>query len=340
MSQLQTPFGEVPESEASGWDLFKHYFEPLMPFYEDPKTTEIMVNRYDQVLVEQDKGMEPTDITFGSEENLQRLIHQLANRLGQQVDNDNPVLDARLPNGSRFCCTLPAVTPNGATITLRIAPRKILQFEDLLRFGALTQEMVDFLKHHVETGSNMVVSGNTGSGKTTLLRAMAAFINPAERVLSAEDTQELHLGRTLYNCVSMEAPKRRTDNPVTLAFLIKTMLRQRPDRGWVGEIRDAGAAEAFLQLLNTGHTGCATSLHANSCKDAVKRIQTLIASGGGLSYELAGHEVMGSLHLLVHAARTYGHGRKIAEICVVENETVKPVFIFDEKTGTHIRVGE
>lgn len=340
MSRHETPFGEVPANEAAGWELFQHYFEPLMPFYKDPKTTEILVNRYDQVLVERDRGMEPTDVSFGSEEALQHLIYQVGNRLNQQVDNDNPILDARLPDGSRLCCTLPSVTPSGATITMRIAPRKILQFEDLLEYGALTEEMVAFIKQHVELGSNMTVSGNTGSGKTTLLRAMAAFVNPRERVISAEDTQELHLGKTLRNCIAMEAPKRRTGNPITLAHLIKTMLRQRPDRGWVGEIRDAEAAEAFLQLLNTGHTGCATSLHANSCKDAVTRIQTLIAAGGGLSYELAGHQVLGSVHLLVHAARTYRHGRKIAEISVVKDEVVTPVFIFDEKAGAHVRVGE
>lgn len=340
MSTYETPFGEVPESQAAGWGLFQHYFKPLLPFYKDPMTTEIMVNRYDRILVERDRGMEPTDVVFDSEEALQQLIFQVGNRLNQQVDNDNPILDARLPDGSRLCCTLPAVTPSGATITLRIAPRRILQFEDLLEYGALSRDMVEYIRGHVAAGSNMVVSGNTGSGKTTLLRAMAAFIHPNERVISAEDTQELHLGRTLQNCVAMEAPKRRSARPITLAHLIRTMLRQRPDRGWVGEIRDAQAAEAFLQLLNTGHTGCATSLHANSCKDAVTRIQTLIAAGGGLSYELAGHQVLGSVQLLVHAARTYRHGRKITEISVVENEQVRPVFVFDEKTGTHVQVGE
>lgn len=338
MSLTYTLVGDVPEEELQGWELLLHYFEPLIPFYKDPLVTEILVNRYDRILVERNNRMEMSESTFENEQAVQKLIFQIANRLGQRIDADNPILDARFPDGSRLCCTLPSVTPSGSTITLRIAPRQLLMFDDLVERGALTHEMVDYLREQVQAGANMVVSGNTGSGKTTVLRAAAAFVDKGERVITAEDTQELHLGRLLPNCLPMEAPKRRTEHPVTLAILIKTMLRQRPDRGWVGEIRDAEAADAFLQLLNTGHTGCASSLHANSCEDAVSRIQYLIASGGAISYELAGRQVMGSVQLLVHASRNYRYGRKITSICEVVEGRVQPVFTYDEMRGAHYRV--
>ncbi|BES73857.1 ATPase, T2SS/T4P/T4SS family (plasmid) [Marinobacter nanhaiticus D15-8W] len=339
MSFKETLIGNVPENEADGWDLLLHYFEPLAQYYADPEVTEILVNRFDHILVERNNKMEVCETTFGDENALQKLMIQIANRLHQRLDDDHPILDARFPDGSRACCTLPSVSPYGATMTLRIAPRRLLTFDDLVEKGSLTQEMVDFLREKVAGAANMLVSGNTGSGKTTVLRAAAAFVDKGERVITAEDTQELHLGKMLPNCLPMEAPKRKTDFPVTLATLIKTMLRQRPDRGWVGEIRDGEAADAFLQLLNTGHTGCASSLHANSCEDAIARIQYLIATRGGISYELAGRQVLGSVQLLVHASRNYQFGRKITEICMVEDGVVKPVFRFNDATGQHERVG-
>lgn len=340
MSMVETPVGRVAESDRRGWDLLLHYFEPLMPYYEDEAVTEIMVNRYDEIWIERGGRLERVDTAFDSERALQELIFQIANRLNQLVDEDNPILDARFPDGSRLCCTLPAVSPGGSTITLRCKPRVSYTFEDLVGFGALTQEMVDYIGQRVRAGDTMLVSGNTGSGKTTVLRACAAFIDPRERVISAEDTMELHLKQMLPGAVEHEAPKRRPKEgvqPITLAALIKLMLRERPDRGWVGEIRDAAAADAFLQLSNTGHTGGASSLHANGPGDAVRRIQYMIASAGLVSYELAGHQVLGGVQLLIHCARNYKWGRKVTHICRIEDEKIIPVFLFDEERLEHVR---
>lgn len=338
MSMVELIVGEVPQADVQSWELLLYYFEPLRPFYLDPEVTEIMVNRFDYILVERGGHLEQVDARFTDEKALQELIYQIGNRLNQLVDDDNPILDARFPDGSRLCCTLPAVTPSGATITLRCKPRESYTFDDLVRFDALTPPMVDFIGERVRAGDTMLVSGNTGSGKTTVLRACATFIDPRERVISAEDTMELHLKQTLPGAMEHEAPKRRPKDgvtPITLASLIKLMLRERPDRGWVGEIRDAAAADAFLQLSNTGHTGGASSLHANGPLDAVRRIQYMIAAAGLVSYELAGHQVLGGVQLLIHCARNYKWGRKITHICRIEDEKIIPVFLFNMETGQH-----
>ncbi|RQA67818.1 CpaF family protein [Pseudomonas aeruginosa] len=342
MSMVETAVGMVPESDSQGWELLLHYFSPVMQYYLDEAVTEIMVNRYDEIWIERGGHLERVDATFGTERALQEFIYQVGNRLNQLVDEDNPILDARFPDGSRLCCTLPTVTPGGSTITLRCKPRQSFTFEDLVGFGALTPEMVDYIRERVQAGDTMLVSGNTGSGKTTVLRACAAFIDKRERVISAEDTMELHLKQMLPGAVEHEAPKRRPKDgvqPVTLASLIKLMLRERPDRGWVGEIRDAAAADAFLQLSNTGHTGGASSLHANGPADAVRRIQYMIAAAGLVSYELAGHQVLGGVQLLIHCARSYKWGRKVTHICRIEDEKIIPVFLFDEVELKHVRVG-
>lgn len=341
MSMVQTMVGEVPAADKNGWDLLLHYFKPLADFYQDPEVTEILVNRFDHILIEKGGRLQPVDSRFESERALQELILQIGNRLNQLVDDDNPILDARFPDGSRLCCTLPAVTPSGSTITLRCKPRESYTFEDLVRFGALSEEMVEFIGERVRAGDTMLVSGNTGSGKTTVLRACATFIDPSERVITAEDTMELHLKQTLPGAVEHEAPKRRPKEgvtPVTLASLIKLMLRERPDRGWVGEIRDAAAADAFLQLSNTGHTGGASSIHANGPADAVKRIQYMLAAAGLVSYELAGHQVLGAVQLLIHCSRSYRFGRKVTSICRIDNEKIMPVFEHDETMNRHRRI--
>lgn len=341
-SEVMTDFGVIPREDLQGWDLVKYYFAPLLPYYLDESVTEIMVNRFDYIVIERANKLERIEgLQFESETALQSLIFQVANRLNQLVDDDNPVLHARFPDGSRLCCTLPIVSPGGATITLRCKPRKDLTFDDLIAFGALTPEMVDYIGACVSRADSMLVTGNTGSGKTSLLRACGKFVGKSERMVTAEDTLELHMKRMIPGTVAMEAAKRRTPDgvkPLTLANLIETMLRQRPDRPWVGEVRDAAAADAVMQLSNTGHEGLATSLHANGPEDAIRRFQYLLASAGLVSYELAGHQVMNAFQLLIHCHRSYKFGRKVTHISRVEGEKIIPVFIYNEKTGLHERV--
>ncbi len=333
---IETEVGMVAESELNKWKLVVHYMGPILDFYKDPEITEIMINRYDSIFVEGRKGMTKTEARFPSELDLQRFIRQLSIVLNQDSEKLD-VLDARFPDQSRACCTMPSITPTGSTATIRCAPKVTLSFEDLVKFKSLSEEMCGYLRQRVEKEDNIIVSGSTGSGKTTLLRAIAEFIPDSDRVLVCEDTQELFLD--LPNQIPMEAPKR-TGSEVSLSFLIKTTLRQRPDRVFVGEIRDAFACDAFLQVINTGHGGCATSIHANNPTDAIRRIQYLLTKEGLISYELAGHEIKNSVNLLIQADKTH-NGKRITNISRLDDEkNIQQIFAYDEEKDTHYRISE
>lgn len=336
MSDIETVFGPVPNTQETQWGLVEEYFSPLRAFYTDPSVTEIMVNRFDHIAIERNGTLEHTKARFDSEQALQTFIEQVALCLDQNVGQDAPILDARLPDCSRLCCTLPTVSPQGATLTLRVAPRTLLSAAQLVKFGAMTEDMLAFLIEHVEQGSNLLISGNTGSGKTSLLRALAKYIPLHERVVTCEDTQELFL-EWLEHKVFLESPKRQNSS-LEMKNLIETALRMRPDRIWVGEIRNALAADAFLQAINTGHTGCVTTLHANSCKDAVRRLQYLIASSGLIDYGLAGQQILGAVHVLVQTKRHPDFGRRISEISLVEDGAIRPMFVFNPLTQQHEKV--
>ncbi|WP_099609468.1 CpaF family protein [Vibrio coralliilyticus] len=329
-----TIFGPVPVEKTYEWQWVEEHFEPLKSLYCKEGVTEIFVNRFDDVSIECLGKLEKTDVKFEDEEALLKFINQLGLALNQQIDADNPILDARLPDCSRLCCTLPEVTPQGCTVTLRIAPKNHITPKELVQSGAMNQAMLDYLKAAVERGHNIIVSGNTGSGKTTLLRALARYIPTNERVAICEDTQELYID-WLPHKISMESPKRERCS-IEMKSLIETALRVRPDRIWVGEIRKAAAADAFLQAINTGHSGCATTLHANSAEKALTRLQYLVASQGNISYELAKRQITDNVDLFIHASRTPEHGRKVLEIKKVQENEIVPVFHFDKRTGQHV----
>ncbi|KPW69572.1 CpaF family protein [Pseudomonas amygdali] len=339
---VETILGMVPREDLESWELLLHYFEPLKEFYLDEEVTEILVNSYDHIVIEKaGKLYRMEGATFGSEKALQSFIYQVANRLNQDIDDGNPVMDARFPDGSRLCCTFPAVSPRGATISMRCKPRKSYTFDDLVRFGSISQDMVDFIRGRVESADTILISGNTGAGKTSLLRSCAYFIDPRERVITSEDTAELHLLGILPHVLELEAPKRKLsagETKIELADLVKVMLRMRPDRPIVGEVRDMKAADAVIQLSNTDHTGGATTVHANGPDDAIRRFQYLLAATGNVSYELAEHEVLKSFQLLIHCHRNYKIGRKVTHISRIVNEKIVPIFIYDEEAGRHRRV--
>ena len=248
---IETSLGYISQEDENKWNLIIHYMAPIIDFYSDPSVMEIMVNRYDSIFIEGTAGIIKTTAAFASEADLQRLVRQLSIVLGQDSEKLE-VLDARFPDQSRACCTMPSVSPTGATMTLRCAPKVTLKFSDLITFGSLSEEMAQFIEERVIAEDNIIISGSTGSGKTTLLRALADYIPDRVRLIVCEDTQELFL--KLPNIILMEAAKRK-GNEIDLPALIKTSLRQRPDRIFVGEIRDAFACDAFLQAINTGHNG-------------------------------------------------------------------------------------
>ncbi|MBB1313468.1 CpaF family protein [Aliivibrio sp. SR45-2] len=330
---ISTIFGEVPIAKQYEWQWVEDNFKPLKKWFQCEGVTEIFVDRFDSISIERNGKIEKTDSTFGNEQTLQNLITQIALCLNQTLTDESPIMDARLPDCSRLCCTMPSVTPQGATITLRVAPKDLISLEQLVEFKTLSADMANTLQRHIEQGSNLIVSGNTGSGKTTLLRALARFIPLNERIITCEDTQELYLDWLRYR-VSLEAPNRK-GSEVEMKNLIETALRMRPDRIWVGEIRKAAAADAFLQAINTGHSGCVTTIHANNTIDAVSRLQYLIASQGLISFELAEKQIMGSVNVLIHASRHADYGRRITEITEIKNGKFIPVFTFNPQTMEH-----
>jgi len=328
-----TLFGDVPKSKSFEWEWVEEHFTPLKELYLTENVTEIFVDRFDSVSIEKNGKIEKTPVQFESEQAFLNLLNQVATALNQSFDDDNPLLDARLPDCSRLCCTLSQITPQGATLTLRIAPKAHIQAERLVEYGAMSKAMLDYLVTAIEDGKNIIVSGNTGSGKTTILRALARFIPQGERIVTCEDTQELYLSWIPF-LVSMEAPKRAKSN-IEMQNLIQAALRMRPDRIWVGEIRKSSAADAFIQAINTGHSGCVTTIHANSAKDALSRLQYLIASLGSITFELAHRQIIDNVDVFVHASRHSSYGRKVTEIVEVVDGVLVPKFEFDHEKQIH-----
>ena len=331
---FSTLFGDVPESKSFEWQWVEVHFQPLKELYLTENVTEIFVDRFDSVSIEKNGKIEKTPVQFDSEQAFLNLLEQVAKALNQPFDDSNPLLDARLPDCSRLCCTLPQITPQGATLTLRIAPKAHIQAELLVECGAMSKAMLDYLVMAIEDGKNIIVSGNTGSGKTTILRALARFIPHGERIVTCEDTQELYLSWMPF-LVSMEAPKRAKSN-IEMKNLIQAALRMRPDRIWVGEIRTSSAADAFIQAINTGHSGCVTTIHANSAKDALSRLQYLIASLGSITFELAYRQIIDNVDVFVHASRHSSYGRKVTEIVEVIDGELVPKFKFDHGKQIHV----
>ena len=341
MSYEDTVFGSVPVKEAGSWELLEHFLKPVLPHFNNPLVTEICVNRYDEMYVEINNVLERVDSGFASEQKLVEFIRQLGIVLKQPVGPDNPELDARFPNGARISCTLSLMTPAGATFSLRCKPTKAFTMAELVGLGALTREMADYIAERVRGAATMLVTGNTGSGKTAMLRACGGFIDKRERLCTAEDTLELGMREMLPNVVAFEAPYREPKpgvRVINLASCIRKFLRYRPDRGWVGEIRDAAACDAFFQFIYTGHRGSAASLHTNGPEDTVPRLQYLMSSAGLISYDLAGRMILGVLDLMIHCSRDPRYGRKVTDIVEVRNGELHPIFVYDVEAGKHRRV--
>ncbi len=320
------------------WDLVDYYLAPIKHLFETKAVTEICVNRYDEVFIEQNGEMLPVDASFADEDQVATLIKQIANALGQPRDKDtHPVLDARLLDGTRVCGVLYPVATRGSCISFRIFPKKRITAGFLVEKGAITAKMLDFLKLAVICRFNILVSGGTGSGKTTLLNVLSDFIPTKDRVLTVEDTRELQIENE--NHIPFEAPTRRKkkdSQDVDLAFLIKTCLRKNPTRIIVGEIRDAKAANAFLQAINTGHSACST-IHANGPEDALIRIQTLVAGQGDLPFDVVKAQVRANLNIIVHTESTPNHGRRIVSVTeIIEGKPVE-LWCWSYRQGIHTR---
>ncbi len=289
----------------TGWDVILPFLGPLAPHLSDPDISDILVNGATGVFVEKFGRMEPLRDVALTEKALQIAVRNIARILGDDVGEDRPLLDARLPDGSRVAAVLPPCAVSGTTIAIRKFHGFRYSLDDLLRLGTLTPTVADLLKGAINARETILVSGGTGSGKTTLLNALAGVIPAGERVIVIEDTAEIQL--TLPNVVRLEARREQPSLPaVSIRELLRTTLRLRPDRILLGEVRGAEAFD-LLQALNTGHAGTLATLHANSAAQALSRFTTCVLLAGiDLPYRALRANLAEAIDWLVHIDRRHG----------------------------------
>ncbi len=307
---------------------------PLEDLLADDSVTEIMVNSRDQIYIERAGKPQISKTVFSSEQQMMNVIERIVTPLGRRVDEKVPYVDARLRDGSRVHVIIPPLALRGPTITIRKFPKKRIEVKDLVSFGSMTEEIADFLRSCVEAKLNVVVSGGTGSGKTTLLNVLSNFIPATERIITVEDSAELQLGQE--HVVRLEArPKNiEGEGEVTIRDLIKCCLRMRPDRIVVGECR-SGEALDMLQAMNTGHSGSLTTLHANSPREALSRLETLVMmSGLSIPSKAIRENIASAVGLIIQQSRLSDGSRKvtyITEVVGMQGEVIALQDIFTYK---------
>jgi len=292
-------------------------FGPIQSLLDDEDVSEIMVNGPKKVFVEKKGQLIKTAVAFDDEDHVLRIIDRIVLPLGRRVDADSPMVDARLPDGSRVNAVVRPVAIDGPSITIRKFKKDKLKVEDLIAFGSLTRQMADFLAACVRARFNIVISGGTGSGKTTLLNVMSGFIPENERIITVEDAAELQLQQD--HVMRMETKSANADgqNAVTIRDLVKNSLRMRPDRIVVGEVR-GGEALDMLQAMNTGHDGSLTTVHANTPRDAISRIETLVLMAGmDLPIKVVRQQISSAVDLIVQQTRLKDGRRKVTAVTEV-----------------------
>ena len=282
---------------------------------KDPAITEVMINGPDHIFVERDGRVVQIEETFGNEKRLEDIIQRIVGPAGREVNQANPIVDTRLPNGSRVNVVLPPIALNGATVTIRKFSKDPMTIEQLLKYGSITKEVAHVLGLLVKAKYNIFISGGTGSGKTTFLNAVSHFIPRDERVITIEDSAELQI-EGIDNLVRMETRNANTSGSgaVTIRELIKSSLRMRPERIIVGEVR-GGEALDMLQAMNTGHDGSLSTGHANSTKDMLSRLETMVLQGAeGLPLEAIRQQIASAVDIIIHLSRLRDKTRKTMEI--------------------------
>jgi len=311
---------------------------PLEPLLSDPEISEIMVNRHDQIYIEKDGILRRHSAVFSSEEAVRRVIERVVNAVGRRIDESSPMVDARLSDGSRMNAVIPPVAVKGANITIRKFPSRMPSIADLIDHGALSVHMADFLLQCVRSRKNIVISGGAGSGKTTLLNILANGIPAGERIVSIEDSAELRLDHE--HCVALEARPENLEyrGHIGIRDLLKNALRMRPDRIVVGECRGAEAFD-MLNAMNTGHTGSLTTLHANSPRDALSRLEVMVLMAGlDLPLGVVREYIGSSVDIVVQQGRLADGVRvveSIAEVTGLESGRIQlqEIFKFDKQDG-------
>jgi pilus assembly protein CpaF len=290
---------------------------PLEPLLADPEIDEIMVNGPESVLVERNGAIERTSLRFDSAEAVMHIVERILSPLGRRIDEASPLVDARLPDGSRVNCVIPPLSLDGPLVTIRRFRPRGLSAEALVEGGTMTAELRDFLVRCVRGRANVVVSGGTGSGKTTFLNVLSSFIDEGERIVTIEDAAELQLAQEHVLRLESRPPNLEGEGEVTVRALVRNALRMRPDRIVVGEVRGAEALD-MLQALNTGHEGSMTTVHSNTAADALRRIETLaLMADVALPHVAVRDQIASALDLVVHLERTRNGARRVAAVAEV-----------------------
>jgi pilus assembly protein CpaF len=312
-------------------------YGPLEPLLSDPEVSEVMVNGPKKVYVEKKGKLEKTSVVFDDDNHVMQIIDRIILPLGRHVDAESPTVDARLPDGSRVNAVVRPVSIDGPSITIRKFSKEKLGINDLIDFGSITDKMAEFLRACVLAHLNIVISGGTGSGKTTLLNVLSSYIPETERIVTIEDAAELQLQQD--HVLRMETKPANVEGrgEVTIRELVRNSLRMRPDRIVVGEVR-GGEALDMLQAMNTGHDGSLTTVHSNSPRDAIARLETLVLMAGmDLPLKVVRQQIASAIDLIVQQTRLKDGSRKvtaITEVAGMEGDTVVLTDIFKfEQTG-------
>ena len=307
--QRETMVGEIMD-EIYG-------FGPIESLMVDPEVTDILVNGPDRVLVERNGLLETTNIRFADTNHLMQFIHRLVGRAGRRIDESSPMVDARLPDGSRFNAVIPPLALCGPTVSIRRFGNRRLQMEDMIKYGSVAPAMADFLILAVRGRMNIIVSGGTGAGKTTLLNCMSRFIPDSQRVVTIEETAELSLQQIDVIPLETRLPNLEGKGAVTQRDLLRNALRMRPDRIIVGEAR-GGEVLDMLQAMNTGHDGSMSTVHANDTRETLDRLELMIALAGvDLPSRIARQYVANAIDIVIHVTRLHTGERRITRISEV-----------------------
>ena len=346
LKESKSTYLPIVRLEELRMELFRSLrkMDVLEELLENDSITEIMVNRWDQIFIEQDGKLFPWEKSFSSPEKLEDVIGQIASRCNRVINTLQPVVDARLPGGERVNAVIPPVALDGPVLTIRKFPREPITMEKLLELDSLTPEAADFLKKAVEAGYTILIGGGTGSGKTTFLNALSQYIPKDQRVITIEDNAELQL-QGIPNLVRLECRQANIEKSqeITIGDLLKTCLRMRPSRIIVGEVRSQEASQ-LLQAVNVGNDGSLSTIHANTCQDMVSRLETMVLMGIQLPIPVIRRQIASGFDLFIHLGRLQDKSRKVLEISEIkgmdgEELKLNPLFIRNttlEKTGEMI----
>jgi pilus assembly protein CpaF len=315
-------------------------FGPIEPLLRDPTVTEVMVNRPDQVYCERFGKLELTDIQFRDTEHIRHVVDKIVTPLGRRVDESSPMVDARLPDGSRVNAIISPLSLNGPVLTIRKFSVDPYTVEDLIGFGTLTQGMAAFLAACVKIKLNILVSGGSGAGKTTLLNVLSSFIPEGERVVTVEDAAELKLHQPHVVRLESRPPNIEGKGEIRIRDLVRNCLRMRPDRIVVGEVR-GGEALDMLQAMNTGHEGSISTIHSNTPRDALARIETMVMMAGmDLPSRAIREQVAAAIHMIVQVGRLSDGSRRVVSVSEIQGMEGNVIVLQDLFTFQQKGIGE